>query len=84
MDAVICNAGVMGGPLLVTRQGFERQMAADGFAALSRPDAGFSLVFLRTGLASFKAPRGFVRVDALPRNALGKVQKQQLPAWTTA
>jgi malonyl-CoA/methylmalonyl-CoA synthetase len=30
-------------------------------------------------LASFKAPRAFVRVDALPRNALGKVQKHLLP-----
>ncbi len=33
------------------------------------------------GLASFKVPRGFVRVDALPRNALGKVQKHRLPPW---
>jgi malonyl-CoA/methylmalonyl-CoA synthetase len=32
-------------------------------------------------LASFKVPRGFVRVDALPRNALGKVQKRFLPPW---
>jgi malonyl-CoA/methylmalonyl-CoA synthetase len=31
-------------------------------------------------LASFKVPRTFVRVDALPRNALGKVQKHLLPA----
>ena len=29
-------------------------------------------------LASFKVPRAFVRVDALPRNALGKVQKHLL------
>jgi acyl-CoA synthetase (AMP-forming)/AMP-acid ligase II len=29
-------------------------------------------------LASFKVPRTFVRVDALPRNALGKVQKHLL------
>ena len=34
------------------------------------------------GLASFKVPRGFVRVDALPRNALGKVQKHLLPPWS--
>jgi malonyl-CoA/methylmalonyl-CoA synthetase len=33
------------------------------------------------GLASFKVPRGFVRVDALPRSALGKVQKHLLPPW---
>jgi len=32
----------------------------------------------RRQLASFKVPRSFVRVDALPRNALGKVQKHLL------
>jgi len=37
---------------------------------------------LRTQLASFKLPRGFVKVDALPRTALGKVQKHLLPAWS--
>jgi malonyl-CoA/methylmalonyl-CoA synthetase len=31
------------------------------------------------GLASFKAPRTIVRVDALPRNAMGKLQKHLLP-----
>jgi malonyl-CoA/methylmalonyl-CoA synthetase len=35
----------------------------------------------RTGLASFKVPRAFVRVDTLPRTALGKVQKHLLPPW---
>ncbi len=35
----------------------------------------------RRSLASFKVPRGFVRVDSLPRNALGKVQKHLLPPW---
>ena len=35
-------------------------------------------------LASFKVPRAFVRVDALPRNALGKVQKHLLPPQTPA
>ena len=34
--------------------GFETEMAADGFVSLSRPDAGFNVVFLRTGLATFK------------------------------
>lgn len=34
---------------------------------------------LRTQLASFKIPRAFVRIDALPRTALGKVQKHLLP-----
>jgi catechol 2,3-dioxygenase-like lactoylglutathione lyase family enzyme len=34
--------------------GFEEEMAADGFVSLSRADAGFNLIFLRTGLATFK------------------------------
>ncbi len=33
----------------------------------------------RAALASFKVPKEFVLVDALPRNALGKVQKHLLP-----
>jgi malonyl-CoA/methylmalonyl-CoA synthetase len=33
---------------------------------------------LRATLASFKVPRRFVRVPALPRTALGKVQKHLL------
>ena len=35
-------------------------------------------------LASFKVPRGFIRVDALPRTALGKVQKHLLPPRESA
>jgi malonyl-CoA/methylmalonyl-CoA synthetase len=35
----------------------------------------------RRSLASFKVPRAFVRVDSLPRTALGKVQKHLLPPW---
>ena len=34
--------------------GFSEDMSADGFVSLSRADAGFNLVFLRTGLESFK------------------------------
>ncbi len=38
----------------------------------------------RQALASFKVPRAFVRVESLPRTALGKVQKHLLPPWKTA
>jgi malonyl-CoA/methylmalonyl-CoA synthetase len=34
----------------------------------------------REKLASFKCPRGFVKLEKLPRNALGKVQKHLLAA----
>jgi predicted enzyme related to lactoylglutathione lyase len=37
-----------------THLGFTEDMAADGFASLSRPDAGCNLIYLRTGLATFK------------------------------
>jgi malonyl-CoA/methylmalonyl-CoA synthetase len=33
----------------------------------------------RRALASFKVPRRFVQLDALPRTALGKIQKHLLP-----
>jgi malonyl-CoA/methylmalonyl-CoA synthetase len=33
-------------------------------------------------LAAFKLPKAFIRVDSLPRTALGKVQKHLLPPWT--
>jgi malonyl-CoA/methylmalonyl-CoA synthetase len=35
----------------------------------------------RQSLASFKVPRAFIRVDSVPRTALGKVQKHLLPPW---
>ena len=34
--------------------GFVEEMSADGFVSLSRPDAGFNVVYLRTGLSTFK------------------------------
>ena len=36
--------------------GFSEEMAADGFVSLRRPDAGFNVIFLRTGLSTFKPP----------------------------
>jgi predicted enzyme related to lactoylglutathione lyase len=34
--------------------GFERDMAADGFVSLTRPDVGFNIIYLRAGLQTFK------------------------------
>ncbi|OYO15094.1 VOC family protein [Enemella evansiae] len=34
--------------------GFTAAMAADGFTSLAHPDAGINLIFLRTGLSTFK------------------------------
>lgn len=34
--------------------GFSEDMAADGFVSLSREGVGFNLIYLRTGLATFK------------------------------
>ena len=36
---------------------------------------------LAAQLASFKMPRAFIPIDAIPRTALGKIQKHLLPAW---
>jgi malonyl-CoA/methylmalonyl-CoA synthetase len=36
---------------------------------------------LSSQLASFKLPRAFIRVESLPRTALGKIQKHLLPRW---
>ena len=44
-------------------------------------DAASASAMLRASLASFKIPRAFIRMDALPRNALGKIQKHLLPPW---
>jgi uncharacterized glyoxalase superfamily protein PhnB len=41
-------------------------MSADGFISLSRKDAGFNIIFLRTGLESFKPTQmGGHRADGL-------------------
>ena len=45
--------------------------------ALLDPEA--LIAFAKERIASFKVPREIRRVDALPRNALGKVQKHLLP-----
>ena len=52
--------------------------------AFIEADAGFDteafLAAMRERLASFKLPKAVRVVDALPRNAMGKVEKQRLKA----
>lgn len=45
--------------------GFTTAMEADGFCSLAHPDAGFHLIFLRTGLASFKPSSAAGSADGL-------------------
>lgn len=45
--------------------GFSEVMAADGFVSLAHPDAGFNLIYLRTGLPTFKPASAAGRVDGL-------------------
>jgi catechol 2,3-dioxygenase-like lactoylglutathione lyase family enzyme len=45
--------------------GFTEQMAADGFVAVTRPDAGFTITFLRTGLETFKPKSAAGPADGL-------------------
>ncbi|MFC4126112.1 VOC family protein [Nocardia rhizosphaerae] len=42
---------------LIDHLGFTEQMAADGFVSLARPDAGMNVIYLRTGLGTFKPTR---------------------------
>jgi hypothetical protein len=55
-SAISLNVDDVGASASFVKQhfGFNEDMSADGFVSLSRADAGFNLIFLRTGLASFK------------------------------
>ena len=51
---------------LATHFGFEREMAAPGFASLSRPDAGMNIAYLAVGLATLPE-------DQLHEHARGQI-----------
>jgi malonyl-CoA/methylmalonyl-CoA synthetase len=55
-------------------------VVADVMADGGTLDCGVLDALCREKLASFKCPRRFVKVEKLPRNALGKVQKHLLAA----
>ena len=50
---------------LKAHYGFGEDMSADGFVSLSRPDAGFNVIFLRTGLKTFKPESAAGKADGL-------------------
>ena len=50
---------------LVRHLGFREEMAADGFASLSRGDAGVNVVFLRRGLPTLPADQRDVHAAGL-------------------
>ena len=56
------------------------QTVAAWVVASSPTDASELLNYASSQLASFKRPRVIEFIDELPRNALGKVQKDRLPA----
>jgi uncharacterized glyoxalase superfamily protein PhnB len=45
--------------------GFTETMAADGFRSLTHPEAGFHLIYLRTGLPTFKPVTAAGRADGV-------------------
>jgi uncharacterized glyoxalase superfamily protein PhnB len=50
---------------LIDHFGFQEVMAADGFASLTRDDAGLSVVFLRRGLATLPEDQRDVHATGL-------------------
>jgi malonyl-CoA/methylmalonyl-CoA synthetase len=70
-EAVVCGApderrGELPIAYIVADETFNEEAAAEA---------------CRQSLASFKTPRAFIRVESVPRTALGKVQKHLLPPW---
>ncbi len=74
-QAGVREAAVIGAPDPVRGEVPVAYVAVDA----AKFDEVATVAHLRTQLASFKQPRAFVRVEALPRTALGKVQKHLLP-----
>jgi uncharacterized glyoxalase superfamily protein PhnB len=48
-----------------THLGFSEEMAAEGFCSLSHPKAGFNLIYLATGLPTFKPASAAGHADGL-------------------
>lgn len=76
LDAVlgVAESAVVGAPHADLGEGVVAVLVADGEPV----EEAVICAALDAALARFKHPRRFVWVDALPRNAMGKVQKAEL------
>ena len=75
-DAAVREAAVVGVP-----DPLRGEVPIAYVVTAGEPDTSALELRCRQQLASFKVPRAFIRVDALPRTALGKVQRHLLPPW---
>lgn len=80
LDAVpeIAESAVVGAPHPDMGEGVVAFLAPATGSAAAPPLARERLAAIVERLARFKRPRKFIWLDALPRNAMGKVQKQEL------
>jgi malonyl-CoA/methylmalonyl-CoA synthetase len=80
-EILLEQAGVREATVVGVADGVRGELPVAYLVADSSLDEAALIAHLRTQLASFKVPRGIVRVAALPRTALGKVQKHLLPPF---
>jgi malonyl-CoA/methylmalonyl-CoA synthetase len=83
-EILLEQAGVSEATVVGVADGVRGEVPVAYVVADASLDEAAALAHLRTQLASFKIPRAIVRVDSLPRTALGKVQKHLLPPFTPA
>lgn len=87
LDALpaIAESAVIGVPHPDMGEGVVAVLVAAEGSPSAPPLSNEELMRAVAGLARFKQPRKFVWADALPRNAMGKVQKAALRAqWSSA
>jgi malonyl-CoA/methylmalonyl-CoA synthetase len=78
-DALLCHPGVREAAVVGAPDAVRGEVPVAYLVADDTVDDEDVRERLRRELASFKLPRAFVRMDALPRTALGKVQRHLLP-----
>lgn len=79
-ELLLAQPGVREAAVVGERDPIKGEVPVAYLVCDAEPDVAALDAALRSQMASFKVPRAFVRVDALPRTALGKVQKHLLAA----